>query len=661
MMKISNPVSTLLIAALWTIVYVIPVVAQGITAEDIANTQNVGAVQLSHDGSHIAYTLSVPRTEDDDVGRNYNELYIIPASGGDAVAVRSKPNAGGSPQWGNDGRLYFTARISDHHSQTQVYSVNKSGEDLQKHTNAEHGLSSYAWTSDGNYLAYTALEPIPQEVQERRDRGYDMIVVGEDYRYVRLWVQPRDGEAEVITPEDKYIWDFEWSPDGSKIAIRFSDKPGADVEQMYTEIGTINRDGSNLNHLMSSPKKKAGINWSPDGTQLAVLAGKVYSDPLPQRLWILAVDGSSKRDITPRYWEGTPLSVYWQDNRTLLFTANEGTVSTLNTIRIDRGEINRVAGGGREIFGDISLENRGRTFAAAVHTRNHPREVYTGAIRSGEFTRITNHNEWLADRELGEQSTISWVGADGKTIEGVMIKPVGFEEGRSYPLAVLPHGGPEGTSQDGWNTRALYPSQLMAAEGYVVLKPNYRGSGGRGTAFASANHRDLGGKEFDDVIYGIDYLVNEGLVDPQKVGISGTSYGGYFAAWAATRHSDRFAAGITFAGLSNWISFMGTTDIPHEMSVVHWDLYWFDNPGQNWERSPVAWLNQANTPLLVATGMADERVHPEQALQMHQFLKMQGIPTGLILYPREPHGLLERAHQLDFMERVVDWFGTHVK
>lgn len=634
--------------------------AQGITAEDIANIKTVGAVQLSADGAHIAYTLSVPRTAEDEVGRNFSELYVIPAVGGSAVPVVQKPQSAGSPQWGADGRLYFTARFTEHHNQTQVYSVLANGEDLQRHTNSPHGLSSFSWTNDGRYLAYTVLEPLPAEVLERQRRGFDMIVAGENLRYMRLWIQPRDGEAEVITAENVYIWNFAWSPDGQRIAARISDKPGADVEQMYTEFVVMNRDGSNIRALMTESKKKSEIAWSPDGARLAVLAGKVYSDPLPQRIWVLATDGSEKRDVTPRNWEGTPLEIRWTDNRTIMFTANESTVSTLNSIRIDRGDVNRIAGGDREVFSSVSLDQRGRTFAAAVHTRNHPAEVYTGTIRRGDFTRITTHNAWLSDRELGRQSTVSWAGADGKPMQGVMILPVGYEEGNAYPLAILPHGGPEGTSLDGWNTRALYPSQLMAAQGYVVFKPNYRGSGGRGTAFASANHRDLGGKEFEDVILGIDYLAERGLVDPNRVGISGTSYGGYFAAWATTRYANRFAAGITFAGLSNWISFMGTTDIPHEMAVVHWDLYWFDNPGQHWERSPVAWLNTPNSPLLVATGLADERVHPEQSLQMYQFLKMKGVPTGLILYPREPHGLLERAHQLDFMERVVRWFGEHL-
>ncbi len=635
--------------------------AQGLTPEDVVKIETVGAVAMSPNGNHVAYTLSIPRTEEESVGRSYSGLYIIPAAGGDAIPVIEKPNSAGNPQWGADGRLYFTSRITDHHNQVQVYSVNSSGSDLQKHTSAENGLSSYAWSPDGSTLAYTAMDPVSDERRAQQERGYDMIVAGENLRYMRLWVQPRDGEATKVTDETTYVWDFAWAPDNNRIALRISDKPGADIEQMYTKYAVIQRDGSGLTTLMDAPKKKAAMSWSPDGSKLAVLAGKVYSDPLPQRLWILNTDGSGNRDHTPSNWEGTVESVSWMDDRTVLFTAVERSSTFLYSMRIDRDSKTRIAGGDKEIFRSVSTDSRSRAFAASVNTVDHPGEVYVGDMRRGNLTRLTHHNDWLSDKQLGEQSSITWKGADGWEIEGILVKPVGYEEGVRYPLAILPHGGPEGISMNGWNTRPLYPSHVLANQGYVVLKPNYRGSGGRGTAFASANHRDLGGKEFDDVLYAIDHLDEIGLIDPDRVGISGTSYGGYFAAWAATRHSDRFAAGITFAGLSNWISFMGTTDIPHEMSVVHWDLYWFDNPGQNWERSPVAWMNQADTPLLVATGLADERVHPEQALQMHQFLEMKGIPTGLILYPRQPHGLTERAHQLDFMNRVIDWFDEYLK
>jgi dipeptidyl aminopeptidase/acylaminoacyl peptidase len=268
--------------------------------------------------------------------------------------------------------------------------------------------------------------------------------------------------------------------------------------------------------------------------------------------------------------------------------------------------------------------------------KEHPGEVYVADMRRGRIS-AADPSQRLAESEteLGEQSSITWKGADDLEIEGILVKPVGYEEGTRYPLAILPHGGPEGISMNGWNTRPLYPD--TGGWPMRVCGASSRTTAAAADAERHSPHPITATWEARSLMMycsASTHLDEEGLIDPDRVGISGTSYGGYFAAWAATRHSDRFAAGITFAGLSNWISFMGTTDIPHEMSVVHWDLYWFDNPGQNWERSPVAWLNQADTPLLVATGLADERVHPEQALQLHQFLEMKGIPTGLILYPR---------------------------
>lgn len=640
---------------------VIQVDAQGLTPEDVTTIKSVGSVELSQDGNHIAYTLSVPRTEDDEVGRNYSELYIIPSDGAHTIPIAEKPNSASSPQWGDDGRLYFMSQISDHHDQTQVYSVNRTGNDLQKHTDAEYGLSSFELSPDGSAIAYGALDPVSDERREMEEQGFDMIVAGENERFMRLWVQPETGDAQIITPDSLYLWDYSWAPNGEELAIRVSDRPGADQGEMYSRFAVINSDGSEMTEVMSSPKKKTAMSWSPDGDKLAVLAGKVYSDPLAQRIWVIDRESGTKDDYTPDMWEGTPEWIGWKDEGVLFFNAVERSSTKLYSFDTARNELEIIAGGDAEVFRSVSFDDRQRLFAASVNRANHPGEVYKMDLRSDEFERLTHHNEWLADKELGEQSSITWTGADGLEMEGILVKPVGYDEGARYPLAILPHGGPEGTSMNGWNTRALYPVQVLANEGYVVFKPNYRGSGGRGTGFASANHRDLGGKEFEDVLLGIDYLDDIGLIDPGKVGITGTSYGGYFAAWAATRYSDRFAAGITFAGLSNWISFMGTTDIPHEMSVVHWDLYWFDNPGQNWERSPVAWLNQADTPLLVAHGLADDRVHPEQSIQLHQFLEMKGIPTGLVLYPRQPHGLTERAHQLDFMNRVIDWFGEHIE
>jgi dipeptidyl aminopeptidase/acylaminoacyl peptidase len=195
----------------------------------------------------------------------------------------------------------------------------------------------------------------------------------------------------------------------------------------------------------------------------------------------------------------------------------------------------------------------------------------------------------------------------------------------------------------------------------MVLQPNYHGSGGRGVEFSKADHEDLGGLEFDDILAGVNYLIDQSMVDPDRLGTGGWSYGGYLSAWAATRHSDRFKAAMVGAGISNWISFTGTTDIPIEMSVVHWDSWWFDEPQLHWDRSPLAHINKAQTPTLVIHGQKDDRVHPEQGLELYQALRIKGVDTRLVLYPRQPHGLKERAHRLDYMNRLVAWFNKYVK
>jgi dipeptidyl aminopeptidase/acylaminoacyl peptidase len=203
--------------------------------------------------------------------------------------------------------------------------------------------------------------------------------------------------------------------------------------------------------------------------------------------------------------------------------------------------------------------------------------------------------------------------------------------------------------------------QLLATRGYVVLEPNYRGSSGRGVAFGKADQKDLGGKEFDDVLAGIDHLVAQGLVDGSRVGMGGWSYGGYFSGLAATRHSKRFRAAMVGAAITNWISFTGTTEIEHENSLVHWDLWPYEHHALAWERSPMAHTQGSTTATLVVHGKDDTRVPPGQAKELYRALRHAGAQTELVLYPREGHGLQERAHQIDFAKRFLDWFDAHVK
>ena len=642
----------------------LPALAQGLTPEQVVSLRSVGAAALSPDGGHVAYTVTRPRDEAEERGPSYAELFIVPTAGGETRSIVERPASASSPQWSPDGAtLAFAARLPMH-DQRQVYGVGPDGGDPRPLTRSTEGVATFAWSPDGATIAYTERVPDPDSIASRRAAGNDVIVMSEAVGHTRLFVQPLDGAARAITPANRSVRAFTWSPDGSWLAVQMTDDPGADPDLMFREVHAVAADGSWSRLLIETEGKLGTMAFAPGGAGLAWLGATAFNDPLAQTVFVLPLrDGrpaGEPRSLTDGM-EASAVDVGWLDAGTVWFVVQEGTRTGLYRSRSDGTRRERIAGGGAEIFHTVSFDGRRRTFVTTASTATHPSEVYAGSVGGAPLRRVTSHNPWLSDVALGEQSTVEWSGPEGWRIESVLIRPVGYESGRRYPLAILPHGGPEGVSENGWTTNPLYPAQVLAGEGYVVLMPNYRGSGGRGVAFSKGDHRDLGGREMEDILAGIDHLADQGLVDPARVGISGTSYGGYLSAWAATRHSDRFRVALPFAGLTNWISFTGTTDIPIEMTAVHFDLPIEGNVGVFMDRSPVANLNGADTPTLIGHGLADERVHPEQSIQLYNLMKLYGVPVELVLYPREPHGLRERAHQLDYMGRIVEWLNRYLR
>ncbi len=263
---------------------------------------------------------------------------------------------------------------------------------------------------------------------------------------------------------------------------------------------------------------------------------------------------------------------------------------------------------------------------------------------------------------LAKQERFTYRASDGLEITSVLVYPLDYQPGKKYPLIVDIHGGPESAYHNAWVTRYGNWGQVAAARGYFVFMPNHRASTGRGVEFAKMGLGDLAGKEFEDVLDGIDALVEKGLVDSKRVGIGGGSYGGYFSAWAATRHSKRFAASVVFVGVSNQVSKRNTTDIPWEDYLVHWGIWTHEDFEKIYDRSPVKWANGSTTPTLILHGTEDPRVHPSQSLELYRSLKTHGkAPVRLIWYPGEGHGNRRNPARLDFIMRTMDWFDFYLK
>ena len=637
-----------------------------ITAEDIVNIRYIAQPVIDPSGNHVAYVKIVPRGADEKRGGSYREIWVTKLDGSDQRQYTFSPVNSWSPQWTPNGNLSFLSSRKDHNPGTQIYILPFKGGEAKLLTDHKTGVGSYQWSPDGKWIAFTSRDQKSDDQKKAEKEGLDMIVMDQQHIYTRLWVfNVKTATYQKVFKQDLNVASFKWSSDSKTIVFQATDKTGADRDLLDRSIYRVRAPSGNPKKVLETPGKLGDMAISPNSENLAFLGATSYNDPLSQSIYTVPLKGGKANLLTPDFKESF-VAVDWVDDNTILGKSYRGTKTVLSTIntkgKSQEGMANQTdVLGPDEILASVSYHKPSGKLVITASSHGHPNELYVGSLGSSIIKRLTYTNKGFDEIDLAKQKTISWLGPDGLEIEGVLTYPLKYRKGKRYPLVLQIHGGPEGTSLDGWNTRATYPVQLLAAEGFVVLEPNYRGSGGKGVAFSKADHDDLGGMEFEDVLSGIDHLVAEGIVDNNKVGTGGWSYGGYFSAWAATKYTDRFKASMVAAGLTNMISFTGTTDIPYEMSVVHWNQWWFDNPELHWERSPISHINMAHTPTLIIHGLKDDRVHPEQSMELWQALRIKGVDTELVLYPREPHGLIERAHKLDYMDRLVGWYKKYVK
>jgi len=636
---------------MWILLCAAGLAGELFTPSDLVDLRGVREVAVAPGAERVAWVVSEPRAEDDEPGPPYSAIHVAEWLEEGRPWTHAPRNAG-SPRWSPDGlTLAFVAKDKSEEAKPQVFLLPVSGGEAQVLTDHEAGVGAYRWSPDGASIAFIAGPPPTEEEEADKKAGKDWIVVDEDDHRPALWsVDVNTGEIAELYSGEEHIKAHEWLPDGSGFAIQAAPSSGPDADMMDRALYTL-RDGK-LKALPKTTGKLGGMAVSPDSKQLAWTGATSLDDPLPQTVFVVALDGGEISSLGAER-ERSAHWVDWLDNRTLLALDDRGTETVLERIDVARGKAT-LATSSDAIIRAVSLDRDSGRVAVLAHGPNHPTELFAGLAKKGSLEQWTDHNPQLADVAFAEQEVVTWTAPDGMKIAGILIRPSSGEQ--PFPLVVNPHGGPEGVSQNGWNELP----QLLAARGFAVLQPNYRGSGGRGVAFSKGDHDDLGGAEFEDLLAGIDHLVDTGIADADRVGIGGWSYGGYFSAWGAAKHSKRFKAAMMGAGIGNWVSFAGTTDIPREMALVHWSSFWHDEPDLHWDRSPVAQVDGDEPPTLIVHGAADPRVPPGQAREFYAALKAHGATAQLVLYPREHHGFREREHRIDLYNRIGDWFDTHL-
>lgn len=634
--------------------------AQGLTPEHVAKIKTVTSAAISDDGKVVAYSLNVPADPMKENARAASHLYVLNTSGGESIPYFTQANARQVQFRPAKGTLTFLTKLAGDSHQS-LYELPLNGGAATKIFSHDTNILSYAWNSSGDKIVFSISE---KAATPTTPLSYSPDFYEEGFSERKAFIADLNEENPTPKPLEieGSVYQLKWSPDDSKIAVSVAPTSSVDDSYMKQQVRIVNAANGKVIATVENQGKLGQIEWSPDGKRLALKAARDLYDPIDGRILIVSAEGGTPQKIDAGF-QGKYERISWSDANTIHFLASVGIGSLLGTIKPD-------GTGKRELFRTddmrITTFSRAKNGAMAftANSPQHPTEVFTlSASRNARPIKRTNHNPWLENASLGRQEVIIYPARDGEyDIQGMLIYPVNYEEGKRVPLITVVHGGPESHYSNGWLTAYSMPGQMAAAKGYAVFYPNYRGSTGRGTDFLYSSQGDAAGKEFDDIVDGVDYLIAQGISDENRVGVTGGSYGGYASAWMSTYYSDRFAAAVMFVGISNNLSKWGTSDIPDELYLVHSRERVWDNWQKYLERSPIYYVDRAETPILIMHGADDPRVHPAQSMELYRHLKVRKpeVPVRLVYYPGEGHGNARSASRYDYNLRMMQWFDTYL-
>ncbi|MEJ2255448.1 MAG: S9 family peptidase [Woeseiaceae bacterium] len=654
---------------------------------DIQLIKHVGDLALSPDGEWVAYTVTEPDIEKD---TNRSHLFMVSWDGETRIQLTHRNDAGEShPRFSPDGKyLAFIAARSENGDEesdepadkAQVWLLNRAGGEAERITELPGGVSGFEWSPDSSRLVLVSTDPEKKTVadagensagsnaSDNRDKKSDTpppIVIDryqfkEDVtgylldRYSRLYVFDLKARKETRLTTGPYdSTEPAWGPDGKRIVFT-SKREGDPDRNENSDIFVIDADGNApARKLTSWEGPDHSASFSPDGSQIAYIQGGSarYADYDPGQLAIIPANGG-EASLPTRDVDRTISAPRWSaDGKSVYFLLADDRIQSLHKIPATGGAAQRV----------YPPDNRKGVVRAFRAGANGVVALATFARQPGEIFRISdgkalsNHNgEWMEQIQWAEVEGFDSYAKDGTRIGSMLLKPPGYRKGEAYPVIAYIHGGP--VSQDGFEFDAT--SQALAAQGYLVVNPNYRGSSGRGRDFSRAIYADWGNLEIQDIHTVMDHLVAQGLADPKRLGIGGWSYGGMNTNYAIAS-DNRFAAAVSGASISNMITGYGTDQYIRQ----------YENElGLPWESIetylkisyPFFHADRIETPTLFMVGEKDFNVPLINSEQMYQALRSRNVPTQLVIYPGQFHGLTKPSYIQDRLERMIAWYAKYL-
>jgi dipeptidyl aminopeptidase/acylaminoacyl peptidase len=631
-----------------------PAAPHAFSLEHALTLKQIQGVTWSRDGKRIAFTVNAPDTAENTTNQ---DVWLWDSATDTCRALTRNPKNDYAPQFspGGDTLAFLSPRDSDEGKPSIWFLPLRGGEPWKLATFAE-SVGEMRWSPDGRSIAFTMLDTLSKQTKEWRKKKWDHVVEDEIPQYNHLWIlDVASGQQRRITSGAFMVADPRWSPDSKSIAFVWNPTGTVDDGNL-SDVAIVPAIGTSATPRRLGAMPEGGFAWSPDGKWLA-WAGTTDRDKHVGKalLWYCGVSTGKPTPLTEAFDEDAFSPVWNASSDTLHFFSQQGASVRVASVARTGGAVTLGLDLAGEAGGAPVMGPGGRV--AYVRSRwNQPNELYVADGVNAASRAITRVNATAAACALAPTRTVQWTSDDGVRVEGVLVRPAGAAEKAALKTLVLLHGGPYQTRYGvGFNAMA----QFMAARGYQVFMPNFRSSGGYGTAFMLRKRADWGGQDWRDVEAGVDSLVHWGLADGKKLGVFGHSYGGYLSAWAITQ-TTRYDAAIVSAGAPDLAALWAQSD------THRYRAYEFD--GRPWESfdkwrksSPIAYIGQAKTPTLVLNGEADVRIPYPQAQETYQSLKFLGVPTQFVHYPREGHGLREPRHRADWYARQAAWFDRWVQ
>ncbi|MDP9172159.1 MAG: S9 family peptidase [Acidobacteriota bacterium] len=584
--------------------------------------------QISPDGGHVVYQLS--RT-DWKTNSFESDLWMVDTASPHCVTpVATADGWNGDARWSPDGARI--AYVSDRGGQREIYVVPVGGgAEARKITSVNSAVNLFRWAPDSKSIAFTTED-------ERQSHAQFKVVKAERprVRLLRVSVEGSAAPEQILDGSAFTVHGFDWAPDGTRIA--FQDEGIFTVEVATAKVTEVASGGGPYRNPMYSPDGKSIAFETAGGA-----AGFYYSN------WFIATVGSGGgpvRAITQTFDEVADL--YRWTTAGIFFGALQRTNAHLFVADPETRAVRRVTNPAETLNLQFSVTPDGEHAAFIRATSHDMAEVFS------DGTQLTDYSAQLADYQFAQRELVEWTSADGTKIEGVLYKPADFDASKKYPLLVAIHGGPVAVDQPFLRADRNYPLEQFVARGALVLRPNYRGSAGYGATLRALAVRNLGTGDAADVISGVDALIARGFVDSERVGAMGWSEGGYVAAFLGLSTS-RFKAVSVGAGISDWLTYYVNTDIAPFARQYLQSTPWQD-PEMYRKASPISYINQAKTPVLIQHGDEDRRVPIANAYELRQALEDRNVPVRMIVYNGFGHSIDRPKQQRSAMEHNLEWF-----